>query len=53
VSDASLVYANLSGAEGITNEKLERDAESLDYATMPNGQKYEDWLKSKNREEDE
>jgi len=50
--DAILGFANLSGAEGITNEKLEQQAKSLDYATMPNGQKYEDWLKSKGRAED-
>src|SRR5829696_1335451 len=45
--DANLNYANLSGAEGITNEELEQQAASLKGATMPNGQKYEDWLKSR------
>jgi hypothetical protein len=44
---ANLSGANLSGARGITNEELERQAKSLECATMPNGQKYEDWLKSK------
>jgi hypothetical protein len=44
---ANLAEADLSGATGITNEDLERQAESLAGATMPNGQKYEDWLKSK------
>jgi uncharacterized protein YjbI with pentapeptide repeats len=39
--------ADLSNAEGIDNEKLERQAKSLKMATMPNGQKYEDWLKDK------
>jgi hypothetical protein len=34
--------ANLRGAIGITNEELEQQAESLEGATMPNGQKYED-----------
>jgi hypothetical protein len=44
---ADLRNADLSGAEGITNEELEQQALSLEGATMPNGQKYEDWLKSK------
>lgn len=53
----SLRGADLSGADlggfarGVANE-LEQEAETLEGATMPNGQKYEDWLKSKNREED-
>jgi uncharacterized protein YjbI with pentapeptide repeats len=52
LSGANLVGAQLSGAdlsnaEGIDNEKLERQAKSLKMATMPNGQKYEDWLKDK------
>jgi uncharacterized protein YjbI with pentapeptide repeats len=42
----NLSRANLSGATGISNE-LERLARSLKGATMPNGQKYEEWLKSK------
>jgi hypothetical protein len=46
-----LKEANLSGAIGITNEELEVLAKtpewSLKGATMPNGQKYEDWLKSR------
>src|SRR3712207_7773815 len=44
--------ANLGGADGITNEELEQQALSLEGADMPNGQKYEDWLKSKLRKED-
>jgi hypothetical protein len=67
LSDADLSWADLSRAglrgaynevnnEGtkrqlITNEELEQQVRSLEGATMPNGQKYEDWLKSKNREE--
>lgn len=43
--------ANLSGATGTTNELLELQAESLEMATMLNGQKYEDWLKSKGQED--
>jgi uncharacterized protein YjbI with pentapeptide repeats len=52
LSRADLRYADLSGAnlinaQGITNEELEQQAASLKGATMPNGQKYEDWLKDK------
>jgi uncharacterized protein YjbI with pentapeptide repeats len=43
LSDANLSGANLSGARGVTDERLE----TLEGATMPNGQKYEDWLKDK------
>jgi hypothetical protein len=46
LSNADLSDANLSGAESVTEERLER-AQSLKNATMPNGQKYEDWLKDK------
>jgi uncharacterized protein YjbI with pentapeptide repeats len=48
--DANLNNANLSGAEHITNEELEQQAASLEGATMPNGQKYEDWLKGRGEE---
>jgi uncharacterized protein YjbI with pentapeptide repeats len=47
--DAVLSNAYLKDAT-ITEEQLEQ-AESLKGATMPNGQKYEDWLKSKDQEE--
>src|SRR5829696_6789705 len=46
LSDAILVKANLSDANGITNAELEQQADSLEGADMPNGQNYEDWLKS-------
>ncbi len=49
---ANLKGANLEGAEGISNEVLEQVAASLEGATMPNGQKYEDWLKDKGGAED-
>jgi hypothetical protein len=42
---AKLCGADLTDAEGITNEKLELQASSLEGATMPDGQKYEEWLK--------
>jgi uncharacterized protein YjbI with pentapeptide repeats len=51
LSGADLSGANLSGATGVSNEELARQAASLEGATMPNGQKYEDWLKSKARGE--
>jgi uncharacterized protein YjbI with pentapeptide repeats len=52
LSNAVLDNANLGGADGITNAELEQRAVSLEGADMPNGQKYEDWLKSELREED-
>jgi uncharacterized protein YjbI with pentapeptide repeats len=42
---ADLGGADLTNAR-VTEEQL-REAESLEGATMPNGQKYEDWLKDK------
>jgi uncharacterized protein YjbI with pentapeptide repeats len=45
--NADLSDADLSGIKGRTSEQLERQAETLKGATMPNGQKYEDWLKDK------
>ena len=55
LSGADLRSANLSGADlsdasGVTDEQLEEQleqAKSLEGATMPNGQKYEDWLLGK------
>src|SRR5215204_4478279 len=49
---ANLENANLGGANGITNAELDQQADSLVGADMPNGQKYEDWLKSELRQED-
>jgi hypothetical protein len=49
--DADLTGADLTGAYGaydvIPIQVLEEQAASLEGATMTNGQKYEDWLKSK------
>jgi uncharacterized protein YjbI with pentapeptide repeats len=50
LTDAVLTDAVLNKAEGVTWEQLSA-CESLAGATMPNGQKYEDWLKTKGREE--
>jgi hypothetical protein len=44
----TMYEADLSHAKGISDEQLER-AESLKGATMPNGQKYEDWLKDREK----
>jgi serine/threonine protein kinase, bacterial len=42
---ANLTGANLQGAK-VTGEQL-ADAQSLQGTIMPNGKKYEDWLKSR------
>ena len=47
--EANLSGANLSQAKGITKEEIEQQADFLEGATMPDGQKYEDWLKDKER----
>jgi len=44
---ANFKGANLEKAEGFTNERLQDEAASLEGAIMPDGQKYEDWLKDK------
>jgi len=47
LSGADLSGADLGGfARGVANE-LEQEAETLEGATMPNGQKYEDWFKDR------
>jgi hypothetical protein len=48
---SALSGADLDGAQGVTNRELEQQASLLSRTTMPNGQKYEDWLKSKDQEE--
>jgi uncharacterized protein YjbI with pentapeptide repeats len=48
---AHLNGANLRHATGKTAEQLDGQASSLEGAIMPNGQKYEDWLKNKGRGE--
>jgi uncharacterized protein YjbI with pentapeptide repeats len=40
-------YNNEGTRQLITNEELEQQSAYLNDATMPNGQKYEDWLKDK------
>jgi len=49
--DSDLRKANLSDAKGLTDEQLDQ-VKSLEGTTMPNGQKYEDWLRTKDRVED-
>jgi len=44
--EASLSGASLKSALGIANEKLWQQACTLEGATMPEGQKYEEWLKT-------
>jgi hypothetical protein len=41
-----------SGDAGVTEKQVPHEVDSLASATMPNGQKYEDWLKSKGSRED-
>jgi hypothetical protein len=45
---ADLSNAYLNKAVGLTDEQIAA-AESLEGATMPNGQKYEDWLKDREK----
>jgi hypothetical protein len=53
LTGAVLTDANLTEAKGWTKEQLST-AGSLEGATMPNGQKYEDWLKDREkRQQDE
>jgi hypothetical protein len=51
LSGADLTGASLTDATGLKTSALERQAKSLEGATMPNGQKYEDWIKSKDHGE--
>jgi hypothetical protein len=48
---ADLRYANLQGAT-VTDEQL-ADTRYLQGATMPSGQKYEDWFKDKEGSEND
>jgi uncharacterized protein YjbI with pentapeptide repeats len=50
LTDADLTGAKLAGAS-VTKKQLAQ-AKSLKSATMPNGQKYEEWRKSRGRGED-
>jgi uncharacterized protein YjbI with pentapeptide repeats len=51
LSGVNLNEANLRGAEGVTEDQL-TEVKSLKGATMPNGQRYEEWLKDKDRREE-
>ena len=50
LEDADLRGADLRDVQGVTDEELDQQAKSLEGATMPNGQKYEDWLKTREGE---
>jgi hypothetical protein len=50
LSEAILYKADLRDAKGISNEELHEQAKELMNAAMPDGQKYEDWLKSRGEE---
>ena len=50
--NADLTGALLDSAEGVANDKLAEQPSTLEGATMPNSQQYEDWLKSKGGGED-
>lgn len=39
--------AELREAKGVTQKQLEQQAKTLEGATMPNGLKYEAWLKDR------
>jgi uncharacterized protein YjbI with pentapeptide repeats len=53
VGVTDLRHANLSDASGVSEEQLTA-AKTLEDATMPDGQKYEDWLKDRDkRQQDE
>jgi uncharacterized protein YjbI with pentapeptide repeats len=46
LSGADLSKAKLTNAKGVTCQQIQ-DAKSVEGATMPNGQKYDDWRKDK------
>jgi uncharacterized protein YjbI with pentapeptide repeats len=50
---ANLDEADLYGAFDISEEQLADQSRSLTHATMPNGQKYEDWLKDRESNEED
>jgi uncharacterized protein YjbI with pentapeptide repeats len=52
LTNADLRYADLSDAQGVTESALKLSNARLKGAIMPNGQKYEDWLKRKGNGED-
>jgi uncharacterized protein YjbI with pentapeptide repeats len=49
---ADLRKSDLTATNGVNVEELAQQAFSLEGATLPNGQKYEDWLRSKGSGED-
>jgi uncharacterized protein YjbI with pentapeptide repeats len=51
LQSADLASADLTDAKGWTTKQLD-EAKSLKGATMPNGQKYEDWIKGRGQDEE-
>ena len=51
MSGCYMSRAYLEDANGVTSEEVGQWAYSLEGAKMPDGQKYEDWLKSKGKRE--
>ena len=49
---AILSNADFSRATGVSNESLHIQAKTLEGTTMPNGQKYEDWIKDREGRKD-
>ena len=47
LNGANLSGANLSGVKGIPEDELTQRTLSLEGATMPDGQKFEDWRSDK------
>jgi uncharacterized protein YjbI with pentapeptide repeats len=47
LSGANLSYAHVRGARGISAQQLHEQCKILIGATVPNGQKYEEWTESK------
>jgi uncharacterized protein YjbI with pentapeptide repeats len=53
LEQANLKYANLAKATWFSNKEIDRQVYSLKGATMPNGQKYEDWRSAKEGHEED
>ena len=47
LNGANLSYAHLEGARGISEQQLHEQCRLLEGATLPNGQKHEDWIEER------